>query len=188
MALSKTWTAKDVEDAVRVNIGQILPDTIQPYTFLKYTNLAISEIAIGINDAMLPDYGATYSASVGGMSASVSTLSISSIIKVTDPNRGQITSKTITELNNLQNINSFRRSALYSYFGENLYFFTGSMIADELVPTLYYYRLPVPVTASTDFVDVRDKYVPQVINKVREYVMVQSGLQPVKPPTADKTS
>ena len=181
MSLSKVWTAGDVEDAVRVNVSEVLPDFIQPYTFYKYINLAISEIAIGINDQMLPDYGATYNPIVAGMSASVSTLSISSIIKVTDPNRGQIAAKTITEMNNLANINSFRRSALYSYFGENLYFFTGSMIAETLSPTLYYYRLPVPVTASADFIDIRDKYVPQVIGKVKEYVLAQSGIQAQKP-------
>lgn len=96
---------------------------------------------------------------------SLTGLKIDKIIKVVDAVNGLVAEKKDLAFENLANIDMYDNSVFYNLFGETIYLFKGSSVSAWGELTLYYYRLPTLLSADGDYVDLRDKYVPLLIDK-----------------------
>lgn len=100
-----------------------------------------------------------------GTSIDLSSLKIDKIIKLVDSTNGPVAAAKDDAFDNLANNDMYDNSVMYNYFGETLYLFKGADVSAWGTLSLYYYRLPTLLSADGDYVDLRDKYVPLLIDK-----------------------
>lgn len=102
-----------------------------------------------------------------GAHLDISTLKIDKIIKLVDGTNGLVGPQKDFPFENLANMDDYDKSIFYSHFGELLILFKGSGIPAWGTLTLYYYRLPTLVTEDADYIDMKDKYIPLLIDKCK---------------------
>jgi len=175
MALSKNYTLNSVESIVRVLVDEIAPDKVVPLTIKDYVNLSVADVAEMLNGAAQPDYGSIVSGSVVSNQFSLVNTNFDKVVKVVDSNNGLVPMKSDFAFENLAAITSYQNSVFYFQHGETLNFFKGNNVSNFGTASVYYYRQPVAVVSSSDFLDIRDKYVPLVIAKVKNFVYEQVG-------------
>ena len=90
-------------------------------------------------------------------------MKIDNIIKLKDSDYGLIGVKDEDEWENLGNIEDYRESIFFIRYGEIISIFKGNLISVLGTISLYYDREPILVTADTDYIDLKDKYIPQLI-------------------------
>jgi hypothetical protein len=190
MSLSKNFTLQQVESIVRVLANEIAPDKVQSLTIKDYVNIATFDVAEMLNGAKYPDYGVIATGSITGWttlvggaavngSISIAGINYDKIVKITDSVAGLVVLQKDLVFENVANILAYNNSMFYNHFGESLLFFKGSTQAPATGSvSIYYYRLPTPVANQADFVDVKDKYMPLVIAKVKALVYEQVGQTP----------
>jgi hypothetical protein len=128
-------------------------------------------------DAALQGYYllAHHSASYCDLSA----LNIDKIIKVVgstankDGTRAKILKVGTDEFENLPNLEDKQDNVWFNKIGEQLHLYKGEGVAEIGTITLYYKRQPTPVIVETDYLDIKDKYIPLVIAKCKAMVYEQ---------------
>ena len=106
------------------------------------------------------------------------TYSFDKIIKLVSNTYGLIPEKKDLEFENITNLNQWVNSIVFNQFGNEISLKKGSGVTSMGAITLYYYRQPIPMTADGSYIDVRDKYVPLILAKVKSYVYEQLGSIP----------
>lgn len=97
----------------------------------------------------------------------VSSLKIDKIIKLTDSINGTVIPANDFDFDNLANTDEYENSVFYNHFGETLFLFKGSGVSAFGTLTLYYYRLPMLVSDASSGIDLKDKYIPLLIDKCK---------------------
>lgn len=103
------------------------------------------------------------------------TKAIDRVIKLVSSTSGLIPEKKLEEFEYLSGLSTRQNSLFFAEFGQKLYLFKGSDVASTGTITIYYYRLPTPMTADSDYIDIKDKYIPLVTAKAKQYVLEQKG-------------
>lgn len=177
MALSKQYTFSQVETILRVLVDEIAPDKVQTLTIRDYINLSVNDVAEMLNGSSAPDYGTVVTGSVSNNQLAITGIDYDKVIKVVDATNGLVPSKPDFAFENLSNITSYQNSVFHFQFGENLFFFKGTNIPSYGTISVYYYRQPTPVVTGSDYLDIRDKYIPLVLAKAKNYIYEQVGKQ-----------
>lgn len=110
----------------------------------------------------------------------LSSLRVDKIIKLVDSTHGLVVEAKDLAFENLSGIDMYDSSVFYNWFGETLFLFKGADVSAWGTLSLYYYRLPVLLSADGDYVDLRDKYVPLLIDKCKLEVYERGELAPPK--------
>lgn len=92
-------------------------------------------------------------------SLSLSALKVDKIIKLVDATNGLVAERKDLAFENLAGIDQYDNSVFYNHIGETLYLFKGANVTSWGTLTLHYYRLPNAVTADTDYIDLKEKYI-----------------------------
>lgn len=172
-------TAADI--GKRIMYGH-LPDTpgswcISEIESITNANSFVVKHAIGTDIAGGELYYAVFSRH-STSNVDISSLRVDKIIKIKDSNNGLVAEKKDLAFENLANIDMYDNSVFYNLFGETLFLFKGGSVNAWGTLTLYYYRLPVLLSADGDYVDLRDKYVPLLIDKCYLEVYSRGKQQP----------
>jgi len=174
MPLSKNWTLKKVEDVLRNLVNEIAPDKVQSLTFTDYINIATQDVAEMLASASQPDYGTKQVVTQTNDVIDISTYNVDKIIKLTDDVNGLILPAKDFEFENLANLPQKQDNIFYNHFGEEILLYKGSNVtAYGTTLTLYYYRQPALASSSSDYLDIKDKYVPLVLAKAKNLVYEQ---------------
>jgi len=100
-------------------------------------------------------------------SVDISSYGLDTITKIKDSGVGLCTPKKIHEIDNLSEIPQTKANIFYAMFGDAVYFYKGSTVTNYGTMTMYYHRLPNKASLTTDYLDIKDKYVNVVIDKTR---------------------
>jgi len=158
--------------------------------WINNSNISITEIVSIVdtnNFTVLHDLAVTGSGTINyavfsahsTTNVDISSLKIDRIIKVTDSINGLVSERNDLDFENLS-IDTYKNSVLYNHFGETLYLFKGQSVTSWATLTLYYYRLPTLVSSDSDYIDMRDKHIPLLIDKCKLEVYEISKLAPPK--------
>lgn len=125
------------------------------------TNGPVSNITAPDCDyAMFPDLGTSY--------CDISTLKIDRIIKLVSSNLGEFSPSKDSDFENLANIDEYDGEIFYNHAGEKLHLKKGSAVSTAYgTISLDYYRLPDLATARTDYIDMKDNYIPLLIDRCK---------------------
>jgi hypothetical protein len=182
--LSRTWTFKKIEENVRIQMNEVNMEKVTPLTIADYINIQLSDLCEMLSEASIPEYGSI--ATVTGITSEtvipLTALNIDRIIKITDPTNKMWLERKDKEFDNAPNFTQWAKNVMYWKFGENIAFYVGTSATalTGLTVSIYYYRQPSLLaddTAATK-VDLPDKYVPLLIDKVCSMVYQQLGQQP----------
>jgi len=110
----------------------------------------------------------------------LSGLKVDKIIKVVDSTSGLVSERNDLTFEGLQNNDQMTRGVFYNHFGEYLYLYKGSNVTSWGTLTVYYYRIPTLVTAVTDYIDIKDKYIPLLIDKCKVDIYELAKMAPPK--------
>lgn len=153
-------------------------------------SLAISTIEdiTDINNFTLADSFSGYTAissfallsAHSGTNLDLSSLKIDKIIKVVDSTNGLVGPTPDFAFENLAGIDDYDDSVFYNHFGESLLLFKGSNVSAWGTLTVYYYRLPVLVSADADYIDMKDKHIPLLIDKCKLELYELANMMPPK--------
>lgn len=110
----------------------------------------------------------------------LSALKVDKISKVVDSINGLLSERQDLTFEGLANNNQMTRGVFYNHFGEYLYLYKGSNVTSWGTLTVYYYRLPTLVTQTTDYIDMKDKYIPLLIDKSKLDIYELAKLAPPK--------
>ena len=135
-------------------------------------------VANGVSDITTPNCDYAVFSRHSTTNVDLSSLKIDKIIKVVDATEGLVSEKKDLEFENLSNNTMYVNSVFYNYYGETLFLFKGSSVSAWGTLTLYYYRLPAFVTADGDYIDMKDNYIPLLIDKCYIDVYARGKMQP----------
>jgi len=160
MPLSKSFTAKIVADEIRNIAEEQNKSRLQPQDVIDYINLGVLRVFEKLDKNF---YQTTYNLAVNSDSLDISALNVDSIIKIVDQTNGKLIKTGADEIENLTD-NSRKQSNIYYYQeGETLRLYKGSNISTYGIMRLVYVRGLELCTKETDFLDVPDKLVPEVL-------------------------
>lgn len=108
----------------------------------------------------------------------LSGLKVDKVVKVVDSVNGLLSERADLTFEGLANNNQMTRGVFYNHFGEYLYLYKGSNISSWGTLTVYYYRLPTLVTQTTDYIDMKDKYIPLLIDKCKVDIYELAKMSP----------
>lgn len=95
----------------------------------------------------------------------LSGLKINKIDRLEDSLNGPVVEEKNFHFSSLGKYTQFSKGVFYNTVGESLMLFKGSAVAAWGVLTLYYYRTVQFVTSETDFIDLKDQFMPLLIDK-----------------------
>lgn len=101
------------------------------------------------------------------------TYSLDKVIKIVSSTLGLLKEVKDYEIHNVSNLSQFNNTMVWNRFGNTIEFIAGSGVVSTGTVYIYYYTQPIPVTASSDTLDLRDMYIPLVIAKVKNYCYEQ---------------
>ena len=155
--IGKRVVLYDSASPITVTVAEI--ESITNSSAFVITKAYGANIAANASYAVLPAHSATY--------LDLTSLKVDKIIKLSDSINKLVTSAPDFNFENLSGIDEYSESLFYNHFGETLFLFKGSDIANWGTLTLSYYRLPVLVSATTDYIDMKDKHIPLLIDKCK---------------------
>ena len=162
--LSRKFRSIDVESRIRVATNQLDNKTIGMTDFKALINVNTLNLIEALGDKTARDYRIKVTRTVtADNEIDLSDLKINNIIKLKDSDYGLIGVKDEDEWENLGNIEDYRESIFFIRYGEIISIFKGNLISVLGTISLYYDREPILVTADTDYIDLKDKYIPQLI-------------------------
>ena len=121
--------------------------------------------ANGVADITSPNCDYAVFSAHSTANVDLSALRIDKVIKVVDATNGLVSERKDLAFENLSNISHLTNSVFYNLFGETLFLAKGSDVSAWGTLTLYYYRIPVLVSADSDYIDLKDKYMDLLIDK-----------------------
>lgn len=102
----------------------------------------------------------------------ISTLNINQIRKMTDSINGEVIEvKDARDFENLSKYPQKQNKVYYFNHGDKIEMFRGANIANLGTHTLYYYAMPADPAIETDFLDIPDDLMPQVVQKAQNFVI-----------------
>lgn len=123
-----------------------------------------------VTDAMGGNIGTlTYAvlSTHSGTNLDLSSLKLDKVVKLVDSINGLVSPRKSFDFENLSGISHFSNSVFFYQGGETLYLWKGSDVAMWGTLTLHYYRLPALPSADADYIDLKDKYIPLLIDKCK---------------------
>jgi hypothetical protein len=102
----------------------------------------------------------------------ISNLQIDSIRKITDSINGEVIE--VDDARDFENLSKFPQKQNKVYFfnhGDRIEIYKGSNVANLGTHTLYYYSMPIDPATQTDFLDIPDDLMAQVIQKSQNFVV-----------------
>lgn len=109
----------------------------------------------------------------------LSNYKIDKIIKLTDSLNGLVIKSPDFNFENLDLDDNYN-SLYYNHFGESLFLFKGRNITTFGNLELYYYRLPILIEDENDYIDMKDKHIPLLIDKCKLEIYELANLLPPK--------
>lgn len=101
---------------------------------------------------------------------SIASLKFSHLAMIRDTNNGEWIEKKNKEFQNLANYTQFQENIYYYRHGESIFIYEGTSASTIGTITLEYFGFPTLPSVETDYLDIRDIYVPLVIAKTKNYV------------------
>jgi hypothetical protein len=102
----------------------------------------------------------------------ISTLNINQIRKMTDSINGEVIEvKDARDFENLSKYPQKQNKVYYFNHGDKIEMFKGANVANLGTHTLYYYAMPADPAVESDFLDVPDDLMPQVVQKAQNFVI-----------------
>lgn len=102
----------------------------------------------------------------------ISTLNINQIRKMTDSINGEVIEvKDARDFENLSKYPQKQNKVYYFNHGDRVEMFKGANVANLGTHTLYYYAMPADPAVETDFLDIPDDLMPQVVQKAQNFVI-----------------
>jgi hypothetical protein len=111
-----------------------------------------------------------------GVNVDLSTYKLSNITKITDSISKEVIKAGDKEFDNLHRFDEKQNKIYWFKHGQYLYFYKGTEVADFGDLTLWYNSYPQRVTEETDYMDIRDNYIPLVIAKTKNHALEHLGL------------
>jgi hypothetical protein len=164
--LSKAWTLDGVLGIIKQISDAESPDKIRELTLIDIIHLAVCDVAERLNGAKFPDYITSQTVTQSNNVISLASYNVASITKLVDATNGlciEVSLKEIEKFMYPQDANTI----YYAIGGENIYLAKGIATLTYGTLTLYYNREPLKVTAKTDTMDVRDRYIKLVIDTAK---------------------
>jgi len=142
------------------------------FTRAGVTSIAsiISTNAFTVTNAMGGDIGSLGYAVLSAQSTTsldLSSLKIDKVVKLVDSVNGLVSPRKAFDFENLKGISHFSNSVFYYQGGETLYLWKGNNVLNWGTLTLHYYRLPNLPVNDSDYIDLKDKYIPLLIDKCK---------------------
>ncbi len=106
----------------------------------------------------------------------LSVYKISNITKLTDSISKEVIKVGDKEFDNLARFDEKQNKIYWFKHGQYLYLYKGTNVAAYGDLTLWYNSYPQRVTEDTDFMDIRDNYIPLVIAKTKNMCLEHLGL------------
>ncbi len=257
MALSKSYTFKDIRGIIQLWVKKELGDELEPEFIKTLTNLSVLEVVESLSPVIMPDYGKTaditpssnnqgtypgtsaiidvdeidstghglavgdrlvyYTASkiaVGYVetvpdsdtftvseaigdptnpetvhyvklsgseldTADISSYNIDEIVRINCSVNGDVLKLKENDFTIYKNL-ALKQSGVYYYrHGNTLYFYRGSSASNWGTVTMFYYGYPTAVSSDSDYIDLRDKYIPLLINVLK--AKIYEHLQQIPP-------
>jgi len=100
----------------------------------------------------------------------ISGLKFSHIGMIRDANNGEWIEVTNKEFQKLSDFTQKQNNIYYYRHGESIFIYEGTSASALGTITLEYFSYPTLPSAETDFLDIRDIYIPLVIAKTKNYV------------------
>lgn len=172
MPLSKLYTAKIVADFIRGIIKELDENELQPEEVLSYVNLAQQ---IVYNELPEDEYIDETTLTIASDEADFSAKNVEKALKLVDSNIGIIDVKSMKEFDELTNAPSKRNRIYATTIGEKFKLFKGENVSSYGTLTLTFVKRLTPCTTEASFLDVKDKYVPKVIDIAKKLVYEQLG-------------
>lgn len=128
-----------------------------------------------IDQAFGADIAGTVSYSVfsqfSDTSINLSSYPILDIIKITDSINKEVVFTSAKSFDNLSRFPEKQNKIYYTKLGQFLFFFIGTSISAVGTWTMWYNSYPQKVMNDGDYVDIRDSYVPLVIELSKQYCL-----------------
>ncbi len=96
---------------------------------------------------------------------------IDKVVKIKDSINGLLTPLGDADIE-AENITDFEDGVFWNKFGETIYLKIGDNVPAWGTLTLFGYRQPYLLNATTDYIDIKDEYVPLVLAKATNYILV----------------
>ena len=107
----------------------------------------------------------------------LSSLNIDRIIKLVDATNGLVVRQGDLDIEGVSSLNDNKNGVFYNHAGEKIVLKKGSNVSAYGVLTLHYYRLPALLSTSTDYIDIKDNYVPLVMAHAKNYIYEHANKQ-----------
>jgi len=105
-----------------------------------------------------------------GLNLDLSSLKMDKIEKLVDSINGEVLLTPSKHFDNLDGFDEKQSNIFYYQHGETIFLYQGTSVASIGTLTLHYYGYPALPASETDYLDIRDKYIPLVIAKAKNYL------------------
>lgn len=172
MALSKLYTAKIVADLIRGVVKELGEEILQPEEILSYVNLAQQ---IVYNELPEEEYLVEVALTESNNELSFSDKYVVKPIKLVDSVNGIVNIVGIKEFEELEKSPSKKYKVYATIISEKFKLFKGEEVTGYGNFVLTYIMGLTPCTSEASFLDVKDRYVPKVIDIAKQLVYEQLG-------------
>ncbi len=176
--LSKDWTLSRILGMLRILVNEIAPDKIQDLELIDLIHLAVCDVAELLSAASFPDYGVNVVVTQSSNVIDISSLRIDSITKLFDATNKLCIEVDPSEYENLITIIQKQSNIFWTQIGENIYLYKPTALVYGVL-TLFYNRIPVKVTDTTDTLDMKDQFMKLVLDKTK--IMIYETLKQTPP-------
>jgi hypothetical protein len=108
----------------------------------------------------------------------ISSYRLDTITKVVDSINGLVVPADDNDIENYSTMDQKQYNVFWDRIGDTLYLYKGTHVASLGTLTLFYNRLPIKATLSTDYLDIRDKYMKLALDKAKILVYETLKQQP----------
>ena len=164
--LSKNWTVGRANGILRQLTKTLTTDKITFDTLNDVLYGAVTSVVEMLGQVGYRDYGAVSTITLTANQFDLSTLSFDDLIKVHDATNGLCAEVPLKQLDDYHtDIEQNASNVAFSRHGDTLIFNPGALTVGVL--KLYYIRTPTKTTATTDKVDIKEKYMDLVVDKAK---------------------
>lgn len=176
--LSKQWTLKSLIGILRTFVNEITPKKIQNLQLIDIIHLAIVDVVQQLGMVASKDYVVTpVTVTQTSDVIDISSYVVDQIIKLTDSGTGLIIPKDADEIESIDDP-QLQGEIYWTRLGEKIYLKKGSDVSAYGTLKLYYSRAPLKVTELTDTLDIKDTFIPLVVDKAKIKVYEMLNMTP----------
>ena len=177
MARGKDYQLSEAISMLQIRVNELTQQRIEKKQIIDALHISITETAELLAEVNLFDLGATATITPSGDICDVSALNIQNCVKIVDATNGLCLYKDEKELPALVSSPQKKANVYWTRRGTNIHLYKGDLSAYGTL-TLYYTRYPVKATADADYLDIKDTYLPMVLDKAKLHLYEQLRIKP----------